>query len=360
MAELEHLALDRRASTSTAIVYERPKKTKRSVLFADAFAKYGISLGGMLVIVAVFTIMIFLIYVASPLMDAGSITDIRKYKVTTDTVAFVETQIDENQSLAVDLQLNGQVHAFHVGTGDALAAPSMDLGGQMASVFASTLRGDDVLFGFADGTVRTGTVILRNDFILDKARPPGLRKLDARDQTDGTSIYTKVPGQYRKVSVETKVENPVQVAEIGTAIVRADYRVGGTQERPLRTFVTLDAAGNLRLSQASTRLNMETGTSETELTSASIPIQVAAQDVRAQRVEDEEVGGEKVGDGRGFGGALGGGLGVAAGTRFEVGGEDMERLGEAGHGDFGLEEVAGEVGVGITPGLQLRAIKPTG
>ena len=54
----------------SSVLYQRPKKTKTSVLFADSFAGWSIRIGGTLVIVAVFTIMLFLLYVASPLLDA--------------------------------------------------------------------------------------------------------------------------------------------------------------------------------------------------------------------------------------------------------------------------------------------------
>ena len=81
--------------------------------------------------------------------------------------------------------------------------------------------------------------------------PANLRKLDDRDETDGITVYSQVPGQFRKIVTQLSLEAPVQIAPADTAIVKADYRVGGTAERPLRTFVTLDASGHIRLSQAS-------------------------------------------------------------------------------------------------------------
>jgi phosphate transport system permease protein len=266
---------------ASAIVYERPKRTKRSVLFADAFAKYGISIGGTLVIFAVFTIMVFLVYVAAPLLDAGEVTDVRKFKAGGGSGAeFVEAQMDEYQSIAFELRLDGTVQAFHPGTGEKLQAANLDMGAVAPTAFAATLRGDDILFGFADGTVRAGRMAVRNDFVPVKGVPAGLRKLDSRDQTDGSAIYTKVPGQFRKVSIEGRLDAPVQVADPGVAIVRADYRVGGTLERPLRTFVTLDANGNLRISQAISRVDLMTGETITELANTSIPISVPAAEVK--------------------------------------------------------------------------------
>ena len=262
-----------------SVIYQREKKTKASVLLVDAIAGYGISIGGTLVIVAVFTIMLFLLYVAFPLLDGGSVQGIKKYSLGAAAQPYVETQMDENQTIAVDLEADGLLKAFHVATGTELAVDRFDLGGLTASAFASTLRGDDILFGFADGTVRTGKVNLRVDFLQTAQLPTGLRRLDERDSTDGKAVYSLVLGQHRKTSVEIKLDAPTAISKPDIAILKADYRAGGTAERPLRTFVTLDAAGTLRLTQAYTEINMMTGEGQTEITNTEIPLQAKAEDV---------------------------------------------------------------------------------
>jgi phosphate transport system permease protein len=268
-----------RGSKSAAIVYRRPKKTKASVLWTDWIAKYGISIGGTLVIFAVFTIMLFLVYVTAPLLNAGNVTDIKELDLGAPAQGFVETQLDENLAIGVDLQLDGTVQAFHPSTGHKIASASFDFQGSTASAFASTLRGDDIVFGFLDGTVRTGRLFVKNEFIAEAALPKGLKRLDERDQTDGTAIYSKILGQYRKSTIQIALDAPVQIADPDVAILMADYRVGGTAERPLRTFVTLDAGGKLRLSQAYTQMNLMTGEGVTELTKSEIPIAVQPQAV---------------------------------------------------------------------------------
>src|SRR5262249_18745835 len=151
---------------------------------------------------------------------------------------------------AVDLQPNGQIKAFHVGTGKPLTAPNYDLAGATATAFAGTLRGDDVLFGFADGTIRTGKLNLSARVMPADQLPPAMRKLDERDATDGSVVYSQIPGQFRRTAIEIALDAPAQIADPGIAILKADYRLGGTAERPLKTFVTLDATGKLRISQA--------------------------------------------------------------------------------------------------------------
>ncbi len=50
-----------------------------------------------------------------------------------------------------------------------------------------------------------------------------------------------------------------------------DYRVGGTVERPTRSFVTVDAAGIARISRAVVQRNLLTGAEQVHLTSATLP-----------------------------------------------------------------------------------------
>jgi phosphate transport system permease protein len=262
-----------------SVVYQRSKRTKSSVLIADAVANYGIRIGGLLVIIAVFTIMAFLVYVSLPLLDNGSVAETRRYDRPIAAGSYVANLLDEQQTIAVDVAANGKIEAFHARTGAVLEAPAFDLGGLTASASASTLRGDDILFGFADGTVRTGRLDLRAQIVPADQLPPGLRKLDERDLTDGKIVYSKIPGQFRKTDIQISLDPPVQVAPAGTAILQADFRLGGTAERPLKTFVTLDAAGKLRISQAYSEINMMTGEAAIQLFNAEIPISVAADQV---------------------------------------------------------------------------------
>ncbi|MCC6920594.1 MAG: ABC transporter permease subunit [Alphaproteobacteria bacterium] len=111
--------------------------------------------------------------------------------------------------------------------------------------------------------------------------PADLQTLNERDGLSGGAIFSRIPGQYRKSSIETAIEPPVQVAPHGVAIVKVDYRVSGTAERPLKTFVSLDAAGTIRLSQAASTVNMMTGETSSDVVSSEIPTDVAAPQVVA-------------------------------------------------------------------------------
>jgi phosphate transport system permease protein len=285
----------------SSVLYTRPKQTKRSVLLADAFANWGIRIGGMLIIIAVFTIMVFLVYVSLPLLKEGQVGQTRSYAVAVPAEKIIDTQMDEHQTVVVRTAASGKAIAFHARTGTSLSvtgfdfatpaapaagtevpvtkAPAAPVAAVQSTSFARTLRGDDVVFGFADGSVRTGRIDLHPQIIPANQLPANLRKLDDRDSTDGTAIYSIVPGQFRKSAPQFTLDPAVQVAPVGTAIIEADYRIGGTAERPLRTFVTLDATGHIRLSQAYTEINMMTGEASTQLTNAEIPLLAAVDQV---------------------------------------------------------------------------------
>ena len=265
-----------------SVTYQRPKTTSRRVLFADRLADRAITVGGLFVILAVFAIMAFLVWVCLPLISSGDLAG-----RTTFTLpghggqTYAAAQTDEQLTIALDLAPNGVIEAFHAPTGRMLPAPAFDLDGQTATAIGTTLQGGDLIFGFVDGTVRVGTLQLRQLVVLEGAIPAGAERLDERDVTVNGAVFSQIPGQFRRTTIETSLEAPAQVAPAGTPIVKVDYRVSGTAERPLKTFVSLDAAGTIRLSQAASIVNMMTGETTSDITSTEIPMEAAVLDVIA-------------------------------------------------------------------------------
>jgi phosphate transport system permease protein len=265
-----------------SVVYKRPKSTAKTVLFMDKLADRVITVGGLFIIVAVFAIMAFLFWVCVPLLSSGDLTSRSAFSLPSHGgQTYAAAQTDEQLTIALDLAPNGVIEAFHAPTGQALTAPSFDLGGKTATAIGKTLQGGDIIFGFEDGTVRVGTLTLKALVVQENLIPAGAQKLDERDVTSDGAVYSKIPGQFRKTSIETALEAPAQVAPAGTPILKVDYRVSGTAERPLKTFVSLDAAGTIRLSQAASIVNMMTGETSSEITSSEIPTEVTAADVIA-------------------------------------------------------------------------------
>jgi phosphate transport system permease protein len=248
----------------------------------DKLADRIITVGGLSVILAVFAIMAFLVWVCLPLLGASELVSRTQYRLENHVgKPYASAQADEQVAIALDLALDGKIEAFHAPTGRPLPAPAFDLGGQTATSVGKTLQGADIIFGFADGTARIGQLNLKQVVVPDSAVPADAQPLDSRDALAGNAVFSKIPGQFRRTTVETTLEPAVQIAPAGTAILKVDYRVAGTAERPLKTFVTLDSAGTIRLSQASSIINMMTGEATSEVTSSEIPTDVSPANVVA-------------------------------------------------------------------------------
>jgi phosphate transport system permease protein len=257
--------------------------TRRSVLIIDRLADWSITVGGLLVIVAVFGIMLFLAQVTVPLFTGAALESERSYPLRTDGRRTLILNVDEYRTIAFALLEDGTVTVAHAPTGTPLAGQKLDLGPSPVSAFGRTIRRDNLLIGFADGTVRFGTVSVTAEIADADRVPEGARQLDERDRTDGRLVYSRIPGnQVRIIGLRLQLDEPVRVTPDGAAIIAADYRVGGTAERPVRSFVTVDANGKVRLSRAESRLNLMTRQMRTTVANAELP--ALPEGVRAKAV----------------------------------------------------------------------------
>jgi phosphate transport system permease protein len=250
------------------IVQRREKSTRRSVLLGDKLANVSITVGGLLVIVAVVTIMVFLVSVAIPLAGHGEVREHRVYTLASaKQVAWLNA--DEYTTLAIRVAADGAVSAFHVPTGTYVRSGQLDFA-ERATAVAGVVTRDQVAFGFADGTVRFGYFGFDMG-VVRQAQLPSLRQeLAGRDSLSDSTVYREMPtGDYRTVSPAWRVDAPQQISEF--AIIAIDYRVGGTVERPTRSFVTVDAAGVARISRAVVQRNLMTGAETVRLTSSTLP-----------------------------------------------------------------------------------------
>lgn len=248
------------------------RTTRRSVLIVDRIADGTITVGGLLVIVAVFGIMVFLAQVTVPLFTGAALEGRREYPMGTEGGRTLMVNLDENRTIAFAIQADGAIKVVHAPTGTPLEDLRLDFAGAQVTAFGRTIRREDLLFGFADGTVRFGAVRFGARIVDADRVPGGARALDDRDLTDGTAVYSRIPGdQMRVVSLEVTADPPEQIAAPGTAIIAADYRTGGTPERPVRAFVTIDAAGKVRLSRAESRMNLITRRFRTTVENADLP-----------------------------------------------------------------------------------------
>ncbi|MGF1640426.1 MAG: ABC transporter permease subunit [Rhodospirillales bacterium] len=255
----------------------RNKKTARSVIVGEKIAGWSITVGGLLVILAVVGIMVFLVRVALPLAAGGSLEGHRTFTVQPPKpLAWVNA--DEYRTLGVRVTADGLVSSFHLGTGRPVSAGRLDFGDRSATAVGGVVRRDQLAFAFDDGSVRFGTAGFDVQVIPAANLPPGLQPLDDRDRLGDGAVFSLLPGnQFRRVELKATIGDPQKVAD--APIVAIDYRIGGTVERPTRSFVTFDARGEGRISRAETRVNLLTRKEATTIRSAKLTGLPAATEV---------------------------------------------------------------------------------
>lgn len=261
---------DAAAPQPRSAVPPRRRVTRRSVLIADKVADWGIRIGGLSVIVAVFGIMVFLAQVVVPLFSGGSLLGKQSFSIGRSAEDLVAGGLDENRTVAWTLARSGEIGFHHIASGRKLDVPSLDFGGKTATAFALSISGGQVAFGFADGTVRFGRIGVSAQVLTAEATPQGLAVIGP-DRTDGTAVFSPMQGeQVRKTALDIVLEPEQRIVD-GHAIVAIDYRTGGTVERPVKTFVTVDEAGVPRLSIAETRMNLLTRQARTAISTVELP-----------------------------------------------------------------------------------------
>ncbi len=248
------------------------KQTRRWVLIADKVADKVITVGGIGVIVAVLGMLVFLIFEVLPLFHGGTVDFAKSYTLPTSSSRTMALSMDEYLTMGAALRQDGSIALWHAKSGAALQPLMMDLGGKKITAFSSTLDNSGFAVGFEDGSVQFGRLKFSADIIEEADVPEAAEKLNDAQRTDGTAIYTTIPGRrVRKVSAAIELDEPVTVSDAGKPIIALDYHLSTFGERPKRTFVTVDADGVAQVSLAESKLNLMTGASKTTLSKVNLP-----------------------------------------------------------------------------------------
>ena len=247
----------------------RSHQTRWSVKAMDKAADWIIKIGGIFVILAVFGIMAFLVRVVVPLFTGGHL-EARTQHNYANVGETVLAETDEYHTVLALVQRDGTVRISHLLTGQPLKPIAFDFEGRKATAFARTLTTGDFAFGFEDGSVAFGTLTLAATILTAADLPKDATTLGERDWTDGSAVFSRIPGnQIRRVEASLELQPPQKISD--RPIVSIDYHVAGTAERPTRTFVTIDASKSVRLSRAESRINTMTGAVRTNVATTELP-----------------------------------------------------------------------------------------
>lgn len=248
---------------------QRDLTTRSSVRLTESVAKWTITIGGLLVIVAVLGIMVFLFKTVAPLIGGGSVKGQVNYSLNLSHPAAWSTA-DEFQTISSVITQQGEVVHYHIPTGQTIQKSALDFGSRKLTAIGGTLERNRVAMGFSDGTVAFAQLLVRAFSTPRDQLPASATALDARDRLFEGSTYTQVQtGDYRKLTPGESLGAFNQVSN--HAIVALAYRVGGTVERPTMAFVSVDAVGQVRVSRSRVQRNLMSGQETVTTTTSELP-----------------------------------------------------------------------------------------
>jgi phosphate transport system permease protein len=249
-----------------------PRKTRRWVLIADRVADRVISIGGMLVIGAVLGIMVFLVYEVAPLFKGGVVESRSDYRWESRGTPILGLAIDDHKTIAVSIAKDGALSAWRPPTGVPLKIPSFDFKGKTVTAFSQALDPSKMAFGFSDGTAQLGRIDFRTEIFPEDQIPANLQKIDETLSTDGSAIYSRVPGkQVRKTYVELDLSEETPVSESSSPIVALNYRVADFGERPKEVLVATDDKGGASLNIVESKVNLFTRKTTKHVSKVPLP-----------------------------------------------------------------------------------------
>ena len=191
----------------------RSRKTRRSVIIADASARTVITVGGVGTILAVLGVCLFLVWVAMPLflpaeMEGLSATNVEWAEEP------LHMGIDEYQTLGWVLLPSGKVDVFRLDNGEVISSRQVFPEGQLVSA-SFLLQGSLAVFGLADGTVQIADVGFRSEIGQESNLAPEVAA-QLKDQglvTDGESLLETIPGgQFRRQQLEIDLGEAIKGA----------------------------------------------------------------------------------------------------------------------------------------------------
>ena len=258
---------------------QRSMDTRRSVIWGERIARSVITVGGLMVIVAVLGIMVFLVQVVMPLMAGGQVEGNVRYQLDTDQDT-IWVNGDEFQTLGAVVGADGRVIVYHIPTGTEVDRGAFDFNGATVTSVSGTLDRDRIAFGFDDGSVRFATLGFNTSATARRNMPPDdqLTQIDDRDRMLDGRVFTEVgTGDFRTLSAQIELGEATQISD--HPIIAIDYRVGGTRERPTVAFATVDAQNQSRVSRSRIQRNMMTGAETVTTTTVDLPPMNLAADV---------------------------------------------------------------------------------
>lgn len=223
-------------------------------------------------IAAVLGIMVFLVHEVVPLFKGGTLDSRSDYTFASSEGPILGLIVDDYKTIALSVAKDGTLSAWHVSTGTPLKTPSFDFKGKTVTAFAQALDPSKMAFGFSDGTAQLGKIDVRTEVVPEDQIPSNLTKIDETQSTDGTAIFSLIPGkQVRKTFVELELSEELPISDNPYPIVAIAYRVVDFGERPKEILAAADDRGNATLEIVESKVNLFTRKISKRVTKIGLP-----------------------------------------------------------------------------------------
>jgi phosphate transport system permease protein len=243
----------------------RERKTRRSVLIAEVLSRLLVTFGGIGTIIAVVTVFVFLLYVVIPLFQSAAVTGEERTPGWTDRTP-IHVGLDEDQSMVWGVFPDGVVELVYLKTGKVLDRRKL-FDGPALTAWSFAARSNDAVFGFADGSVRTGTIGIATRF-LDGEPPADVQKLEPGQTIPfekGTITRTD-SGPFRVAELDVQIKEPAKGATRSPVLL-----VDQTTTTSGVVIAVLNAGGKLRLNTVREQTNLLTGDVTYKLSGVDLP-----------------------------------------------------------------------------------------
>lgn len=265
----------------------RKRTTRPSVRFFDGLARAMITIGGVGTIIAVSTICIFLVWVVVPLFLSATLTFSSTFPIATGsnpTAASVpktplHVGVDGERTMAFLLYPDGELILQRLDDGSPLSSQRL-FADETLTAASFPVGQKYAVFGFADGSIRRGTIRFRSTFFAEDQLPESMRELREGEirAWEGGLVRRMPERQFRKDSLEVDVQD--EVAPPGAAAID----LIDESSKSSGVVVAALAGDELTLTSLQRRQNLITGKVTTKRSSNRLPFEPRSDSVRPMRL----------------------------------------------------------------------------
>jgi len=233
-------------------------RASRRLRATDAAAEFVVTIGGFSVLAAVLGICVYLAYVVVPLFSTGTVDEPSRGVARTDS-SIVGVAVGPYAQLGVLVLEDGSHALTRLEQGGVLAI-SRDADAAAPTATALARNGELLAYGYADGTVRLGSIRFETELLAPGSAAPA--------SIQGT-VSTLENGRVRVVRVDDEVGDPIALGAGDGAVVMIDYRVDPTGKT---TLAAMRADGTVIVSSVRTIRPLGGGPARTRLSETDLSI----------------------------------------------------------------------------------------